>query len=616
MTTAVTDVDPVLVEVIRNRLEAIVEEMEVSMIRAAYSAIIVDARDATAALFDLDGRILAQSTAIPAHLQMLTPATVQILAERSVGSMADGDVYITNDPYAGGTHVPDIAAVMPIFHDGRPVLLATTMAHHHDLGGRVPGSTSAHNQTVFEEGICLPVVNLYTAGRLEEGLLAVLCRNSRMPGAVHGDLMAQVASCKTGVRRVIECLEEFGLNAVRRSVERLLDRGEALARGVIEKIPDGTYSFIDYIDSDGVDPGVPVKIAATITVAGSDIVVDFDGSDPAAPGGINCVPSSVAGGALAALKSAMGTGVPNNEGAYRPISLVMPPGTIVNPDYPHAVGSRTIAMRKVWGVVQGALAKAVPEMVPAACDGSNHALHVGGVDPRTGRLFVTLPALPAAGGWGARPDRDGMSVQCSETGNLRNVPVEAFETAYPFRVTAVTVWADSGGAGRWRGGCGFHAFLEVLAGSYSLSCHRDRHVFAPWGLLGGHAAPTNRGVIHRATGVDEEFGATADVMVHEGDVLEYWSTGGGGYGSPLDREPWRVRDDVRGRLVSRRAAEDIYGVVFGPALDGLDGLDEVDEEATARRRADLRADLPDEPWLFDRGEGFAQFTGRPRWEMR
>ncbi len=600
--------DPITLQVIRNRLDMIVEEMQQTLLRVSHTSIVKNAQDATSAIFDVRGNTLAQASAVPAHLGMLIPAVKKVLEEYPPAKMEQDDIYLMNDPYDGGTHLPDITVVMPIFFEGVPVSLAATMVHHQDVGGSAPGSTPPNATELFAEGIVIPVMKLYAQGRLNEDLVKLLRRNVRVPNEFTGDLMAQVACCKTGGRRLSALFAEYGTTMVLRYYDELLDYAERLSRASIESIPDGDYRFYDYLDGNGVDPHAPLKIQVTMKVRGSELVADFEGTDPQAKGGLNSVPSSTGAAVYYTVRAICGPDVPNNAGAYRPIKLELPLGTIVNPHHPAACGARSVTVRRIAGAVQGAMAPAIPNRIPAACEGTTNMLYVGGIDPKSGRRFVTMIGVPTSGGSGARPDRDGLTVITHDTSNLARVPVEAFEQDYPFRLLECDTWTDSGGPGRWRGGLGFHAVVEVQRGECPLSIRRDRHDIAPWGLFGGKSAPRNRIVVHRADGRVEEMPSMIVIRLTAGDKIEFYTTGGGGHGDPLEREPWRVREDVLDWAVSREKAAEDYGVVLSdPDL-------EVDEAATKALRARRAAERGPITWVFDRGPDFTVSTGLPQYE--
>jgi N-methylhydantoinase B/oxoprolinase/acetone carboxylase alpha subunit len=387
VTTAVAGVDPITLEVIRNRLDVIAEEMEIVLLKAAHSAIVKEALDASAAVFDARGRTMAQAAAIPAHLGMLVTSVRRIVEEFAREAPRPGDAYIVNDPYDGGTHLPDVTIVVPVFSEGRLVALSASMAHHQDIGGKSPGSTPPDAGEIFAEGLRIPLLKLYSEGKPNETFFALLRANVRLPEMFEGDLGAQLAACNTGARLMRDLVAELGVDTVEAAIDQLLDYAERLTRMEIEKIPDGEYPFEDYLDDDGMG-SPPIKIAATVIIRGSDFHVDFTGSHPQVRGGLNCVPSSTMCAVYYVLRAITDASIPNNEGCYRPITAHLPPGTIVNALPPAPVGARTVTFKRIADVLFGALAPAVPEKVIAASSGQANIMYVGGVDPASGESYV------------------------------------------------------------------------------------------------------------------------------------------------------------------------------------------------------------------------------------
>ena len=586
--------DAVQLEVVRNRLTTIADEMELSLLRAAYSTIVKEGLDASAALFDPEGGVVAQAAAIPIHLGCLIPAVEQTLLSFPADTMAPGDVYVLNDPYQGGTHLPDIVLVAPIFvHvNEQPVLvgLATTMCHHQDVGGMVAGSVPPNATDLFQEGLRIPPLKLVDRGEPVEPIFAILRANVRIPEAVLGDLRAQLAACEVGRRRLAELVESLGVDAYRRLIAELADRAEALTRARLAAIPDGTYSFEDYMDDDGVRRGVPVRIRATVTLQGSDLHVDFAGTSPQLAGPYNCVRSSTLSAVYYVLRAVTGPDVPNNSGCYRPLRISVPPGSMVDPRSPAPVNARTASVRRLTDALMGCFVQAMPERMPAASSGQLLVMAFGGTDPATGRAFVTSELGP--GGMGGRPGLDGVDAVETDTTNCMNVPAEALESDSPVRVERWELWRDSGGAGRWRGGLGFHKVFAVMRGQLTATYRGERHTTAPWGTMGGRPAARSRAWVVRADGTEEELASKQLVHLSAGDRLHVCVGGGGGYGDPLERPAELVAEDVANYRVSPEAARSDYGVV-------VDQYGTLDPAATAALRASLPRTVP--PPLFDRG---------------
>ena len=597
-------IDPITLEVIRNRLDVIADEMETTLLRSAFSPIIREAADASAAIFDSRGQTLAQAAALPAHLGMLLPAVGVILERFPPASMAPGDLYILNDPFDGGTHLPDIAVAMPVFVDGEVVALSASLAHHQDVGGKTPGSTPPDATEIFAEGLIIPPLKLHDAGEPNRTLLDLIARNVRVPDMVLGDIDAQISCVRIGARRLVALVESYALPVVRQAFEDLLDLAERMTRASIAVIPDGTYRFHDYVDGDGFPGEWPIRIEAAVTVAGSEVAVDFTGTAPQARNSINSVPSSTMAIVYYTVRTISDPAIPNNHGCYRPIRAVLPPGTVVNPRRPAAVSVRTVTIKRVVDVLLGCFAQVIPERVHAASNGQLTSMKLGGLDPRTGRVYVVNAGIPTAGGMGARPVKDGIDVIDTDLSNMMSPPVEATEQGYPVRLHHIRLWTDSGGAGRYRGGLGYEAEWELLRGEATLSQRRDRHLLPPWGLLGGLPAPVCRTQLLPAAGGVTEVPSKQVLRLSAGDRVRVLTTGGGGYGDPLGRDPAAVRDDVLDRRVSRDAAESVYGVVMSDS-------GAVDAEATAALRQRLAAGRG-EPPLVDRGAEYAALFGRSR----
>lgn len=550
-------VDPITLEVLGNRFSAIAEEMETVLLRSSYSAIVKEALDASAAVFDADGRTLAQADSIPAHLGMLV-RSVRRVTETVGSDPRPGDLYVLNDPYDGGTHLPDVTIVAPAFHSGRLVGFAATMAHHQDIGGKAPGSTAPDAFDLTAEGFRIPPLKLFDAGERNETFFALARANVRVPDNFEGDVGAQVAACRRGAERLAEVVEAHGAETVQAAGGALLDYAERLTRRAIEAVPDGDYSFVDYLDDDGVSPD-PIRIEVKATIRGSDIHFDFTGTGPQAKGAINCVPSSTMSAVYYCVRALAGPGIPRNDGVHRPITATLPPGTLVNPDPPAPVGARTLAFKRIADACMGALAQAAPGRVTAASNGQANLIYVGGFDPLKERYFVGFLGVPMAGGMGARPDRDGIDLVETDMTNCIHYPTEACEAELPMRINRIELWPDSGGAGRFRGGLGYVSEVEWLRGEAIVTIRRDRHKFHPWGLAGGQAAPLCRFAMRRADGSEEDLPSKTVTRIRAGDRLLVWTTGGGGYGPPSERDPDAVRADLREGRITPEAARRDYG---------------------------------------------------------
>jgi len=592
-TTSGPAIDPVLLEVLRNRLDAIADEMELTLLKSAASPIVKEGLDASAALFNTRGETIAQAAAIPIHLGALQFAAQRIVTAFPPDRMQEGDAFLLNDPYDGGTHLPDITLAVPVFADGRAVALACTMCHHQDVGGRTPGSVPTDATELYQEGIIIPPTQLFRAGVLDDNLFGLLTRNVRLPDVFTGDLMAQVAAGRLGGLRLRELFAAHGVTTVLGYVEELLARAERLTRREIEAIPDGEYRFEDYLDDDGVDLGRRVKIAVTVRVRGSSMTFDFTGSDPQVRGPFNSVPASTLSAVYYAIRAISDPSIPNNGGCFRAVDAILPEGSIVNPRPPAPVSCRTATIKRIADTILGALVRALPDRMPAASSGTLLVMAFGGRDPDTGRTFVASEL--AAGGMGARPTKDGIDVIETDVSNCMNIPVESIEMSFPLRIPRARLWRDSGGAGRLRGGLGLEKVFEATTTEVMISHRGERFASSPWGLYGGAPGRCARAFILRRDGTREDLPSKKMIVLSPGDQLWEYIAGGAGYGDPLDRDPELVVADLLDGKISPEEARAGYGVALGPEGDA------VDEPATKEAREALRRRRGPATWTFDRG---------------
>ncbi len=552
-----------------------------------------EARDCTTAIFDMQGETVAQAMAIPIHLGTLMVSVPGILEVFPVSEMQEGDVFLANDPYSGGTHLPDITILAPVIYRGEVVALCCSMVHHQDIGAMTPGVPTG-STSIYQEGLNLPPIKLYDAGQPVKVVHDIIRKNVRTPDLVIGDIRAQVSAGNIGKLRISELLEEYGKDVVLAAMKELMDRSETLTRKELERIPDGTYSFADYMDNDGIDLDKRIKIQAAVTIRGSEFIVDFEGTSPQVKGPFNCVPSSTWSAVAYAVRAITGAAIPSNVGCFRPVTLKLPEGSLVNPHPPAATGARTSALVRVLDVLMGALVKAVPERLPAAsAPSASPTIYFGGIDPIAGQEYITNEI--AVGGLGARPTKDGIDVIATDITNQLNVPVEAMELTSPIRVLKTGLYEGSGGAGEYRGGLGLEKIFELLRGSASATFRGERHYTRPWGLFGGLPASKARAFVVRRGGGEEEIPSKRDLILNEGDKLYMVTPGGGGYGDPLRRNLEFVLRDVLDRRVSLEAAADDYGVVIDRESLTLD-LDKT--SALREEKAKERGPVT---WAYDRG---------------
>lgn len=544
--------DPITLEVVRNKLDGIAGEMQQTLLRSSFSPIVKEGLDASASLFTVEGETLAQACAIPVHLGTLIPVVAKILELFPVAKMKAGDAFIMNEPYLGGTHIPDIAIVTPIVaKDGRVVALSAAMTHHQDMGGMSPGSVPTNAVEIFQEGLRIPPLRFRENGEYNETLVALIRQNVRIPNTVMGDLNAQLAACNVGARRVGELAETLGHNMMGAVFENLLDKSEELTRSALRSIPDGTYSYVDYNDNDGIELDKRIKFEVAVTIKDGNFHVDFTGSSPQVRGPFNAVPSGALAAACFAIRAVTDPNIPTNAGCFRPISLELPRGSIVNPIEPAAVNARTATIKRMAGCILGALRPAVPDRVPADSSGEMLAVMFGGLR-EGGDPFVIGELI--AGGSGAGLNSDGVDVIETDVSNCMNLPAEAMEMEAPIRVHQVALRSGSGGAGKQRGGLGIVKEYEVLEGEVRFTHRGERHMCAASGSNGGEPGEMAISQIFRTNGKTEEIPSKMMAVLQKGDRVLITTAGGGGNGPAEQREQHLVEADAKDGKTSRSVA--------------------------------------------------------------
>ncbi|MEA2365209.1 MAG: N-methylhydantoinase [Thermoleophilaceae bacterium] len=574
-----TAVDPITLEVVNNGLASVADEMALVVMRSAYSAVVRDTMDYSTALCDRRGEVVAQGLTLAVQLGTF-PTLMQYVLEEFDGRTEPGDIFIANDPYGcGGQHLPDIYIIKPIFFEGALEGYAATMAHHSDVGGITPGSVAVHATEIYQEGLRMPLLKLYEAGRPNETLLRVIEKNTRQPVHVLGDIRAQVAACRTGERGLVEILERYGADEAHRYMDELQAQAERLMRAEIEALPDGEYHFEDFIDGYG-DPAQPLRINVSMTVSGSDIEIDLTGTAEQVPAGLNCPVGLVRAACYCAVRGVTGRDIPNAEGYMRPIKVIAPAGTIVNPVLPGACGARGVVGYRLYDALMGVLAQVVPEKVIAPGEGGPSLFSIGGYVDR--KPFVLTEVM--VGCWGARATRDGLEGVSNPLANLSNQPVELIEADLPLEVLSYGLVEDSGGPGRYRGGLAFNREVKLLADEAVLTIRSDRRHHRPYGLEEGLEGGGSLNVIRGADGERTLPPMPMEaVPLVKGDVFSHVSAGGGGFGSPLERDPRAVLEDVLDEKVSAAAAREHYGVAVTAA-------GELDDQATAALRGAAQRD--------------------------
>jgi N-methylhydantoinase B len=581
--TAQGGLDAIRRELIREGLSSICEEMAVSVIRTSHSETVKSAMDFSTALCDAEGEIIAQGVTLPNQLGSLPDAVAAILAEFR-GTLVPGDVLMVNDPFAGGMHLPDVFVMKPVFLGPRLVAIVATVAHHADLGGMVPGSMSPYAEECYQEGLRIPPIRLYAAGKPEHGVFALLRASSRVPELVLGDIAAQLVACDTGETGLLRLIEHHGEDVFNTQVKSLLDYTEELTRREIRALPEGTYRFTDFLDDDGVHPG-PVAIAVAVTISGGSALFDFEGSSPQVRASLNATLSFTKSGAYCAMRSLMRSDIPNNAGFFRPISVRAPLGSIVNCVLPAATGTRGLTGFRVVDAIFGALAPAMPDRIMGGSDGGLTLVTVGGARPDGGR-FSVVELL--SGAWGGQAEHEGQDGVSNIGANVSNVPVEMLEAALPIRVDRYGYVPDTGGAGLHRGGLSVEREYTFL-GEGVLSVRSDRRAVLPYGIGAGRPGTPSENRL--TSGSDEAvMPSKFSRPVVAGDRFYHRTAGAGGWGDPLDRDPDAVAVDVRGGVLSVERAAMEYGVVFPAGSSSPDAA--ATEALRSRRRAARREPAP------------------------
>ena len=566
--------DPVRLELVKNAIGSIVDEMVLTVIRIAYSSIMRDTMDLSSAFCDRQGRMIAQGLSVALHLGSI-PDAMERVREKYGDTLAPGDIVVLNDPYQGGMHLPDIFMFKPVFVAERLLGYAVVVAHHNDIGGRVPGSSAADSTEIFQEGLRIPVLKLYERGQVNQTLMDLIAINVRIPDVVLGDLQAQVAACGIAERGMNELAARFGVNRLEQHFDELLDYSEREARRTVRSIPPGTYRFVDYLDDDGVNMDNPVKIAVAVQVEGDELTVDLEGTSPQVRGAINSTLSFAKSAVYFAVRSVMDSDAPNNAGFFRPIHVKAPLGCLVNPRPPAAVAARGISGFRLIDAMFGALAQAIPERVRAAGEGGTTSYSFGCYDAE-GRFSLFREAI--MGAWGGGWRREGIDGIANGAANISNAPVEMVENQAPIRVERYELVPDSGGAGEWRGGMSVLRQLRFLGERATLQLRSDRRRHRPYGLMGGRDGAISNNLLDDG-GRWSQLPTKFTRPLAKGQAVRHTTAAAGGYGDPFRRDPELVLADVIDGKVTPEGAERDYGVVVRPSPW------QIDAAATAARRS-------------------------------
>ena len=537
--------DPITLEILQNSLRSITDETYIALTKAAYSTNIKERRDHSTALTDTHGRLVVQAeNSLPIHLASMLGMMDQLLAKYRPEDMSEGDIFVANDPYvAGGTHLPDVNLAMPCFVDGQLLGFLCNIAHHADIGGMTPGSMAGGMSEIYQEGLRIPLVRLFTAGELNQDIFDLLLLNVRVPHERRGDYFAQVAACRLGSRRLNELALRYGAETLTAAFAAIMDRTENRLRSGITQIPDGTYEFTDVLDNDGMGTK-DIPISVSINVLGEDIFFDFEGTGPQMKGNFNLTFNATQSAVYYVLKAMLDPDLPNNHGLIRAVNITAPPGTLVNANHPAAVAGRANTTQRVVDVLIGALASALPEQAVGAANGANVTAVFYGHDPRHDRPYVYLETL--GGGFGGRFTKDGKDGVQVHITNTSNLPVEAIEVEYPLLVESYCLIEDSGGAGKFRGGMGIRRIVRPVGHNSVFSGMGERFVHQPWGIFGGKSGATGRFSLRGPSRNDETLPDKPNHVPFSPDhaiVIE--TPGAGGYGPPTERDKATLAADYR-----------------------------------------------------------------------
>ena len=524
-------VDAISLEVFKNLFISVSEEMGVALQRTSYSPNIKERRDFSCAIFDPQGQMVAQAAHQPVHLGAM-PASVRAALDTFPNALRPGDMVILNDPYLGGTHLPDITLVAPVYvkEDGEDLIVGfvSNRGHHADVGGMTPGSLPLSTE-LYQEGMILPPIKLARRGRLNQEVIQLICRNSRTPEERKGDLAAQIASIRVGEQRLREVSQRYGIADTLEHMDALLDYSERVTRRAIENIPDGVYRVLDYMDDDGLTEE-PVPIEVAITVAGDQLRVDFTGTSAQRQGCINAPQAVTVSACLYVVRCVVGDDAPANQGCLRPVTIITPRGTLVNPEPQRGVaGGNVETSQRITDVLLAALAQALPELIPAASQGTMNNLLIGGHDLAREKPFVYYETI--GGGMGGRPTKEGISGIHTHMTNTMNTPIEALEFAFPLRMKRYALRRGSGGRGQHDGGDGLVRDVEFLS-PVRVTILSERRKFPPRGFHGGHHGHPGENVLLRGGYEEVHLAGKETIDVEAGDVLSIRTPGGGGWGRP------------------------------------------------------------------------------------
>ena len=570
-------VDPITLEVMRNGFQSVAEEMGAALIRTALSPNIKDRRDCSTTIYTPEGDLVAQAEHVPLHIGLMVSVVKKVLEYYPIEKLTQGDIVVTNDPYVSGSHLPDIVMVAPVFIKGRCIGLLANLAHHVDVGGIAPGSMPTNVSEIFQEGIRIPPTLIRKGGEVDSEIIRFITYNVRTPYESIGDFQAQFAAINVGDRRLQEIVSKYGIETTEFYMTAIIDYAERRARAAISKLPEGVFEFEDFLEGDGLEIkrfGIRVKI----TCKDSNLHIDFTGTDSQANGSINSTRAVTLACVYWTVKTVIDPDLPSSAGAYKPITVITPKGTLVNPNFPAPVSNANInTAQRITDVLLGAFAQAAPRSVSAAGTGSMSIFTIGGADPETRQYYSYVETY--GGGQGAMWDLDGMDGIHVNMTNTKNTPVEVIENTYPLRVVKYGLLPNTEGPGKFRGGVGMTRQITILDYKATVSLGTERRELPPWGLMGGGDAGTSLSGVITPDGIRELLPSKITQVFTPGNTIVLETAGGGGYGDPFTRDPKLVAEDVSNGVISADRAKEKYGVIINKETG------KVDKTATVKLRS-------------------------------
>ena len=564
-------------ELLKNAAESVADQMALTIVRTARSSVAKDSMDFSTSLVNVKGDVVAQGLCQPRHMCAI-PSAAGAVIERYKGQYQEGDIYILNDPYEGGTHLPDIYLFKPVFLERKLIGFSCAIVHHTDVGGRVAGGNASNSTEIYQEGLRIPPLKLYDAGEPNETLFRIIDKNVRVPDKVAGDFRAQISACELGERGFQDLGRQYGLDRLETLFDHLLLYTEELTRQAISRLQDGQWEFADHIDNDGFTND-PVPIRVRIKKAGDTITADYTGTSPQVKGAINSTLSYTSSITYACVKSVLGVDIPNNAGFFRPINIVAPEGSFVNPQLPAPVAARGLAAMRITETLFGAFAKMLPDKIFACGVGLDTGVTIAGYFADR-RPFLFLEFMYVS--WGGGPDRDGIDGASLPHSNYSNTPIEVIEAEQPVMIDCYGFVPDRCGAGKFRGGLAFQRHYRLLADEADLQLRSDRQKYLPYGLHGGQSGKPSISQMNRNDGDLETLPSKGLFQMQRGNVFHHITAGAAGWGDPLDRDVNNILEDVVNEKLSPEYVRREYSVVVERNSDGITW--EINFEATEQLR--------------------------------